>query len=387
MRREELALVILGELDESFIDEAMPKKAAFSAGNDTAGVQHPEMIKEVAEVSKRDIRIYWITRALGMAAVVALIVGAAVLLVQNWDKIAVKEPERPGAIVKYIEELPDISEAYGKTIEFSDASVRFSSVTYDGTMLNTNFYLLYKGNDKFYSPAVWINVEDAEHGDPNCAINPVIEADSYDYLIQSTIPVDLEPGKSYAINIVYKGSGNLENDTQKYRFICPDIPAVTTTNDPYLTSAVEPLIEPAEADHFGQITDTSMPEPYDSMEYPLGNFDFYSLWQAKLFGADQIVHFDYEKQNEYRKRVEGIETPYGYTADEYRRCLVDMSENSVTIALPYVHDNRDTNQTSVYYELTFTKDESGEWSVEYQKSRHKSVQPDIAEAPTGTDWY
>ena len=66
---------------------------------------------------------------------------------------------------------------------------------------------------------------------------------------------------------------------------------------------------------------------------------------------------------------------YGYTADEYRRCLVDMSESSVTIALPYVHDNRDTNQTSVYYELTFTKDESGEWSVEYQKADIKVYSP------------
>ena len=253
MRREELFIDILGGLDEKYVSLAMPRSCGYEGTDDTRKTVPLKPIEVTSEVSKRDVRIYWITRALGMAAVVALIVGAAVLLVQNWDKIAVKEPDRPGAIVKYIEELPDISEAYGKTIEFSDASVRISSVTYDGTSLNTNFYLLYKGNDEFYSPAVWINVEGVEHGDPSCGINPVMDADSYDYLIQSRIPVDLEPGKSYAVNIVYKGSGNLENDTQKYRFICPDIPAVTdatTTNDPSLTSAVEPLTEPDEADTF-----------------------------------------------------------------------------------------------------------------------------------------
>ena len=253
MSREELVMDMIGEIGDKYILEAMPEHTEKPAESQTGNVIHIKPAEAYTEISKKDLRIYWITRALGMAAVVALIVGAVVLLVQNWDKIAVSGNDRPGTIVKYIDELPDISEAYGKTIEFSDASVRFSSVTYDGTSLNTNFYLLYKGNDEFYSPALWINVEGAEHGDPSCGINPVMEADSFDYLIQSFVPVDLEPGKSYAINIVYKGSGNLENDTQKYRFICPDIPAVTaetTTNNPYLTSAVEPLIEPVEADTF-----------------------------------------------------------------------------------------------------------------------------------------
>ena len=251
--RADRLLRALGDIGEDLIEKAAPVYLADSEAGGRVRKVAPAIYEPEVKITKKDLRIYWITRALVMAAVVALIVGAVVLLVQNWDKIAVSGGERPGTIVKYIDELPDISEAYGKTIEFSDASVRISSVTYDGTSLNTNFYLLYKGNDEFYSPALWINVEGVEHGDPNCAINPVIEADSYDYLIQSTIPVDLEPGKSYAVNIVYKGSGNLENDTQKYRFICPDIPAVTdatTTNDPSLTSAVEPLTEPDEADTF-----------------------------------------------------------------------------------------------------------------------------------------
>ncbi len=253
MSREELVMDMIGEIGDKYILEAMPEHTEKPDEAQTGNVIHIKPAEAYTEISKKDLRIYWITHALGVAAAVALIVGAAVLLVQNWDKIAVSGNERPGTIVKYIDELPDISEAYGKTIEFSDASVRLSSVTYDGTMLNTTFYLLYKGNDEFYSPALWINVESAEHGDPSCGINPVMEADSFDYLIQSFVPVDLEPGKSYAVNIVYKGNGNLESDTQKYRFTCPDISAVTaetTTNNPYLTSAVEPLTEPDEADTF-----------------------------------------------------------------------------------------------------------------------------------------
>ncbi|MBO6230637.1 MAG: hypothetical protein J6O50_08715 [Ruminiclostridium sp.] len=295
--RADRLLKALGNIGEDLIDKAAPVYPADSGAGGSVRKVATAIYEPEVKITKKDLRIYWITRALGMAAVAALIVGAVVLLVQNWDKIAVSGGERPGTIVKYIDELPDISEAYGKTIEFSDASVRFSSVAYDGTRLNTNFYLLYKGNDEFYSPALWINVEGAEHGDPSCGINPVMEADSYDYLIQSSVPVDLEPGKSYAINIVYKGSGNRENDTQKYRFNCPDIPvvtAVTTTNDPYLTSAVEPLIEPAEADTFEQITDTSMPEPFAVNENPTvyGGTDgwhdnFYDLWKKDFYAIDE----------------------------------------------------------------------------------------------------
>ena len=344
MSREELVMDMIGEIGDKYILEAMPEHTEKPDEAQTGNVIHIKPAEAYTEISKKDLRIYWITRALGMAAVVALIAGAAVLLVQNWDKIAVSGNNRPGTIMKYIEELPDISEAYGKTIEFSDASVRFSSVTYDGTRLNTNFYLLYKGNDEFYSPALWINVEGAEHGDPSCAINPVMEADSYDYLIQCSVPVELEPGNSYAVNIVYKGNGNLENDTQKYRFNCPDIPAVTaetTTNNPYLTSAVEALIEPDEADRFEQITDTSMPEPYDSMEYPLGNFDFYSQWKPKFFDTDFLTETDSERIKEFRKRLVDIQTPHtlfdspnlytaakavGFTSDDIEKELRKRNE-------------------------------------------------------------
>ena len=97
-----------------------------------------------------------------------------------------------------------------------------------------------------------------------------------------------------------------------------------------------------------------------------------------LYGSDFEEYYRAVMERDGYQSIsedEPLYLSYGYTADEYRRCLVDMSKNSVTIALPYVHDNRDTNQTSVYYELTFTKDESGEWSVEYQKADIKVYSP------------
>ncbi len=140
MRREELALVILGELDESFIDEAMPKKAAFSAGDDTVGGQRPKEFGEIAEVSKRDVRIYWITRALGMAAVVALIVGAVVLLVQNWDKIAVSGNDRPGEITDISEPVVTDSNKEPMIEEYRTGSIESNTVYGQSELFESVFY-------------------------------------------------------------------------------------------------------------------------------------------------------------------------------------------------------------------------------------------------------
>ena len=242
----------LGDIGEDLIEKAAPVYPDDSGAGESIRTAVPAVYEPEVKITRKDRVIYWVTHSLGVAAAAILIIGAAVLLIMNWDKIAVKEPERPSAIVKYIEELPDISEAYGKTIEFSDASVRISSVTYDGTSLNASFYILFKGSDDVPYPGLWINVEGEECA-PSYAAEPVMEADSYNYIVHSFVRVSLEPGRAYVVNIEYLGNGNRESDTQEYRFTCPDIPAVTaatTTNNPYFTSAVEPLTEPDEADTF-----------------------------------------------------------------------------------------------------------------------------------------
>ncbi len=106
MRREERFMNILGGLDHKYVEMAMPRYAGRNEADDTRHIVI-DTSAEAVEISKKDVRRYMIMRLLGMAAVVALIVGAAVLLVRNWDKIAVREPERPGVITTVIE--PDVT--------------------------------------------------------------------------------------------------------------------------------------------------------------------------------------------------------------------------------------------------------------------------------------
>ena len=95
MRREELIMDILGELDEKLINEAMPRYSENK--DDTVGAVYsaPE---EPETVSRRDIRRYALGRALGTAAAAVLVVGAIVLLIMNWGQITVRDPKRPGVI-------------------------------------------------------------------------------------------------------------------------------------------------------------------------------------------------------------------------------------------------------------------------------------------------
>ncbi len=120
MRREERFMNILGGLDEKYVAMAMPSYAGRNEADDTRHIVL-DTSAETVEISKKDVRRYMIMRAIGMAAVVVLIVGAAVLLVQNWDKIAVREPERPGAVTS----MTEISE--------STASVDAAESTADNT--------------------------------------------------------------------------------------------------------------------------------------------------------------------------------------------------------------------------------------------------------------
>ncbi len=91
MNREERFLELLSGLDDRLIERTMPADTATSV---TGAVQTGES----AEISRRDLRIYMTVRALGIAAAVVLIVGAAYLLIKNWDRIAARDPEPPAAV-------------------------------------------------------------------------------------------------------------------------------------------------------------------------------------------------------------------------------------------------------------------------------------------------
>lgn len=98
MRREDIFMDIIGELDDKYIELAMPRprRSSFAAATGSAAVV--QSVGASGEVSKKDLRIYWITRALGMAAVTVLVFGAVFLLWKNWDKITVRDPDTPPVV-------------------------------------------------------------------------------------------------------------------------------------------------------------------------------------------------------------------------------------------------------------------------------------------------
>ncbi len=148
MRREELVMDILGGLDDSFIEEAMPRTGKYAVSDSAVAAAPITLVETGTDISKKDLRIYWITRALGMAAVVALIVGAVVLLAQNWDKIAVSGNDRPGVVTSVTNGTvtPDITE--------TDITDRFEQIT-DTSMPEPYPYNDHEYYKDFYY--TWIN--------------------------------------------------------------------------------------------------------------------------------------------------------------------------------------------------------------------------------------
>ena len=98
MRREELFMDILGGLDEKYVALAMPRSCGHSTTDDTHTATAIESVELDGKITTKDRILYWVTHSLGVAAAAFLIIGAAVLLIMNWDKIAVREPDRPGVI-------------------------------------------------------------------------------------------------------------------------------------------------------------------------------------------------------------------------------------------------------------------------------------------------
>ncbi len=337
MRREELALVILGELDESFIDEAMPKKAAFSAGNDTAGVQHPEMIKEVAEVSKRDVRIYWITRALGMATVVALIVGAVVLLVQNWDKIAVSGNERPGTLTSATEPA-ESNESIVTLPPPPDYDSMSKEEKLAAQLLKGLHWRMDPAEIQLAASEYWGRTEPSRiHREDSDVLQEYYNVISYDdvefYGEKANIALvvfDNAGLKSIEYQVRYdvsdEGAKSADEMYERIRadFINvlgePDYPDLNGWDfaesklrfDVYKPDnwIVEVRLDDT-SDLYGEITDTSMPDPYDD-EY-VRHIDFTAQWESRFYTFEPMI--PQEKREKYYELMQdpSVETPYTIT--------------------------------------------------------------------------
>ena len=93
--RADRLIKALGDIGEDLIEKAAP--AYTNADSASVPVNSGGFVQYGSEVhiTKKERIIYWVTHSLGVAAAAILIIGAAVLLIMNWDKIAVKEPDKP----------------------------------------------------------------------------------------------------------------------------------------------------------------------------------------------------------------------------------------------------------------------------------------------------
>ena len=125
------------------------------------------------------------------------------------------------------ETLPDISELYGKAVQFHDATVWLNRAEYDGETFTARFSLLYTGdNYETYSPEyVKLTVgTPIDYTTEEFSIEEVPEADSCTHRCTYSVPVKLEPLKAYAMGIEYlntdgKTTQPIEADRQQYKFV------------------------------------------------------------------------------------------------------------------------------------------------------------------------
>ena len=125
------------------------------------------------------------------------------------------------------ETLPDISELYGKAVQFHDATVWLNRAEYDGETFTARFSLLYTGdNYETYSPEyVKLTVgTPIDYTTEEFSIEEVPEADSCTHRCTYSVPVKLESGKSYAMGIAYlntdgKTTQPIEADKQHYKYV------------------------------------------------------------------------------------------------------------------------------------------------------------------------
>ncbi len=342
MRREDLFMDILGGLDEKYVAAAMPSGREVSPA--PADTETPAYT-ESAEVSKRDVRIYMAVRALGLAAAVVLVVGAAVLLIKNWDKIAVREPDRPGVITTVSEPVVTTADSSGsknsivsfdeirKMLFYNDKNIILPCTVSDILALDSRFTIgestedengsftsIMLGNELVCSltaaksgtdvdipegcQLVSLAIRKGDHFSLfGGKIKPGTTIDEIKSILGEPVHNDEYPDYSYK----FESSGNtisindLRFDDDGKLIQMPDICYIGKNP----------------ADPFGQITDTSMPEPFAPAETNFGAWKFSAQWDRKFgnhYSAAEIYLIDLAApadRDRYNKAAEIThETPY-----------------------------------------------------------------------------
>ncbi|MBO6302553.1 MAG: hypothetical protein J6N15_08970, partial [Ruminiclostridium sp.] len=97
-----------------------------------------------------------------------------------------------------------------------------------------------------------------------------------------------------------------------------------------------------------------------------------------LYGKDFETFLEVTMESDGYDDIEGRGEYYlwnVYNAGKPEWYLVDMSDSAVTLRVPYVTDRSGSEQTPVYLDLRFTKDDTGEWSVGYSPAEKDEKNP------------
>ena len=337
MRREELFIDILGGLDEKYVSLAMPRSCGYDIPDDTRKTVPLKPVEVAREVSRKDRVIYWVTHTLGMAAVVALIVGAVVLLVQNWNKIAVSGNDRPGTVTSAAEPM-ESNESIVTLPPPLDYDSMSKEEKFAAQILNGLRWRMDPAEVQLAASEYWGRTEPSRiQREDSDVLQEYYNVISYD-------DVEFYGGKANIALVVFDNAG-LKSIEYQVRYDVSDDGAKSADEmyERIRTDFINVLGEPdypdlnwwefAESklhfdvykadnwivevrlddtsDLYGEITDTAMPEPYDD-EY-VRHIDFTAQWESRFYTFEPMI--PQEKREKYYELMQdpSVETPYTIT--------------------------------------------------------------------------
>ena len=300
MRREDIFMDLIGELNDNYIALAMSRPKRRAIVSETRNITFVQPVEVENNVSKRELRLYYITRVLGMAAVTFLIVGAAVLLIMNWDKIVVRDPDTPPVVTTDITTVTDpsiIDQTETGYIDAADWGITMEAVSADtdgviieirqsGGSFTGQIKYGYGFTVEKYTNGEWVQ-EISQYGDYwEYELAP--DGTNREYW---TYGKKLDAGKYRIVKnfVDLRAPGDFDIASGYAEF------EISGTND---------------IDRFEQITDKSMPEPGISSMY--GSYlDFSSPWKIKVSHILLGMYTEQrERGSEWVKNKENIPTPY-----------------------------------------------------------------------------
>ena len=330
--RADRLIKALGDIGEDLIEKAAPVYPADSEAGESIRTAVPAVYEPEVKITRKDRVIYWVTHSLGVAAAAILIIGAAVLLVQNWDKIAVKEPDRPGTVTSAAEPM-ESNESIVTLPPPLDYDSMSKEEKFAAQLMNGLRWRMNSAEVQLAASEYWGRTEPSRiHREDSDVLLEYYNVISYD-------DVEFYGGKANIALVVFDNAG-LKSIEYQVRYDVSDDGAKSADEmyERIRADFVNALGEPNYPDlnwwdfadsklHFGvykadnwiveikiddtsdpyeEITDTSMPEPYD--DDPVRHIDFAAQWVSSFYTFEPMI--PQEKRDMY---YEWVQNPFGYT--------------------------------------------------------------------------